>query len=211
MNRAIVAAIVVAGAALTGGCASSGVGPERGEQDFSSTMRRSVPSMRVGDARVVGFHVDPMGPLQVSSEPGGVAIRYTGPGRSRLEARLAPASLDPVFSAEEPAAAKEQAPSREATRVLLDDGHFVVFWTRGSVETGYRALAQSFKQDGSPCGAPVVISPPDLDVVGSPRAVATDGSHVVATFAGSMDGSFQVLAVPLEDPSAPGAPLTAAR
>lgn len=209
MNKGMIAAIVVAGAALTG-CASSGVGPERGEQDFSSTVRRSVPSMRIGDARLVGSHVDPMGPLQVSSEPGGVAIRYTGPGRSRLEARLAPASLERISAVEEPTA-KEEAPSRDATRVLLDNGHFVVFWTRGSVETGYRALAQAFRQDGSPCGAPVVISPSDLDVVGAPRAVATDGSHIVATFAGSVDGSFQVLAVPLEDPSAPGASLTAAR
>jgi hypothetical protein len=210
MNKAAVAGIVMAGAALTG-CASTGVGHERGEQDFSSKIRRGVPSMLIGDARVVGSHVDPMGPLQVSSEAGGVAIRYTGPGRSRLQARLAPTSLEPVSAAEDRAAAKEAAPSRDATRVLLDNGHFVVFWTRGSVETGYRALAQSFKQDGSPCGAPVLISPADMDVVGSPRAVATDGSHVVATFAGSTDGSFQVLAVPLEDPSASGAPLTAAR
>jgi hypothetical protein len=210
MNTVTIAAIVIAGAALTG-CATSGVGPERGEQDFSSKIRRSVPSMRIGDARVVGSHVNPMGPLQVSSEPGGVAVHYMGPGRSRLEARLVPAPLEPASAVDEHTAATEEAPSREATRVLLDDGHFVLFWTRGSVETGYRALAQSFKHDGSPCGAPVVISPSNLDVVGSPRAVATDGRHVVATFAGSADGSFQVLAVPLEDPAEPGAPLTAAR
>ena len=209
MNTATIAAIVIAGAALTG-CASSGAGPERGEQDFSSKIRHSVPSMRIGDARVVGSHVNPMGPLQVSSEPGGVAVHYMGPGRSRLEALLVPAPLEPVSAADEHTAPTE-APSREATRVLLDNGHFVLFWTRGSVETGYRALAQSFKHDGSPCGAPVVISPSNLDVVGSPRAVATDGSHVVATFAGSADGSFQVLAVSLEDPSEPDAPLTAAR
>src|SRR5580698_3552648 len=78
MNKAAVAGIVMAGAALTG-CASTGVGHERGEQDFSSKIRRGVPSMLIGDARVVGSHVDPMGPLQVSSEAGGVAIRYTGP------------------------------------------------------------------------------------------------------------------------------------
>ena len=89
MNKVAVAGIVMAGAALMG-CASTGVGHERGEQDFSSKIRRSVPSMLIGDARVVGSHVDPMGPLQVSSEPAGVAIRYTGPGRSRLPRRSEP-------------------------------------------------------------------------------------------------------------------------
>jgi hypothetical protein len=86
----------------------------------------------------------------------------------------------------------------EASRVQLEGGRFIVCWTRGSVEEGRRALAQAFKADGSPLGAPVVISPPDIDVIGAPVAIATDGQHAVATFAGASETSTELLAVPIE-------------
>jgi hypothetical protein len=44
----------------------------------------------------------------------------------------------------------------------------------------------------------VVISPPEVDVVGAPRAVATVGGRVIATFTASAGGSFELVAVPLE-------------
>ena len=91
-----------------------------------------------------------------------------------------------------------------ASRVDLDGGRFVVCWTRGGVEEGRRALAQAFKGDGSPLGAPIVISPPGVDVVEMPRAVATDGNHVVATFAAASDRSVDILAVLIETKSAAG-------
>jgi hypothetical protein len=46
----------------------------------------------------------------------------------------------------------------QASRVQLEGARFVVCWTRGNIEGGRRALAQAFKANGSPLGAPVVIS-----------------------------------------------------
>jgi hypothetical protein len=90
-----------------------------------------------------------------------------------------------------------------AARVELDGARFVVCWTRGSVETGHRALAQTFDLDGTPRGAPAVISPPGMDVVGAPRAVTTDGRHVVATFDGWSGGDYERVAVELVDVTEP--------
>jgi hypothetical protein len=89
-------------------------------------------------------------------------------------------------------------PLADAKRVQLEGGRFVVCWLRGSAEEGRRALAQSFKVDGSPLGAPVVISPPNVDVLTAPQVTATDGQHIVATFAVASERSTELLAVPLE-------------
>ena len=89
---------------------------------------------------------------------------------------------------------------REAKRVQLEGGRFIVCWLRGSAEEGRRALAQSFKPDGSPLGAPVVISPPNVDVLTAPQLTATDGQHIVATFAVASESSTELWAVPLEMP-----------
>jgi hypothetical protein len=90
-----------------------------------------------------------------------------------------------------------------AARVELDGARFVVCWTRGSVETGHRALAQTFDLDGTPRGAPAVISPPGMDVVGAPHAVTSDGRHVVATFDGWSGGGYERVAVELADVTEP--------
>jgi hypothetical protein len=58
-------------------------------------------------------------------------------------------------------------------------------------------LAQAFKANGSPLGAPVVISPANVDIVGTPQVIATDGQRVVATFAATSENSTELFAVPL--------------
>jgi hypothetical protein len=63
----------------------------------------------------------------------------------------------------------------------------------------------------SPLGAPVEISPPDADVFGAPQAVTTDGHHVVATFAASSEGTFRLVAVPIDDIAAVDASQMTAR
>jgi hypothetical protein len=91
-------------------------------------------------------------------------------------------------------------PIRDArsTRVALDGGRYVICWTEGTVEGGRRAWAQTFSAGGVPEGAPAVLSPPDVDVVGAPSAVATDGQHLVATFAVASERSVELLSVPVE-------------
>ena len=85
----------------------------------------------------------------------------------------------------------------QASRVQLEGGRFVVCWTRGTIEGGRRALAQAFKANGSPLGAPVVISPANFDVVGAPQVIAADGQHVVARFAATSANATEIFAVPL--------------
>jgi hypothetical protein len=122
------------------------------------------------------------------------ATRRSAPSLQAGKARVLGTRVNPM--------AHERAATKGASRVTLDGGRFVVFWTRGSLEWGRRALAQAYNQDGSPRGAPVVISPPDADVMVAPRAVTTDGRHIVATFVAATGGSFELLSVPIED-SAP--------
>jgi hypothetical protein len=70
--------------------------------------------------------------------------------------------------------------------------------TRGTIYTGHRAFVQAFNANGSARGGAVAISPADADVFGAPLAVSTDGHHIVATFTATRQGSFEVIAVPIE-------------
>jgi len=178
------------------GCASTG-GPGSGERDFSGAIRRDVPSVIVGEARVVDAKVNPVVQVRASTEGDGVMLRFGRPGHAEAVARLDPESLHLVSVEENGEREAASRPSPDAARVQLDGGRFIVCWKRGDAESGYRALAQEFKGDGTPVGAPAVISPPDVDVMGVPQVVTTDGRHVVATFAVSSGGAFQLLAVPI--------------
>lgn len=180
------------------GCASTSGGIERGERDFSGIARRGVSSVRIGEAHVVDTRVNPLMPVRVSFDGNDVVVNFARIGRSGAVARLDASSLQPL-SLQPHGSEDRSAHSAEPERVVLDGGRFVVCWTRGSVEWGHRALVQAFNADSSPRGAPVVISPPNVDVIGAPRAITTDGRHIVATFAGASGNSFQVMAVPIED------------
>jgi hypothetical protein len=85
-----------------------------------------------------------------------------------------------------------------ATRVELDRGQFIVGWTRESAGAGHRALAQVFRVDGSPLGAPVVISPPDVDVVGGVTMARTSGQQAMATFVVASGNAFELVKVSVE-------------
>jgi hypothetical protein len=208
MRTVFLLGIAVAGLA---GCASGAAGSARGERDFSGVIQRTVPSVHVGEAHVLDARPNPMAPMDVSSEGGAIAVRFTGRGGARLTVRLDESSLQ-TLAVSQPDDGRTSAPSTEAARVVLDGRRFIVFWTRGSTELGRRALAQEFNADGSARGAPVVISPPDADVMGVPRAVKTSDGRVVATFIASSSDSFQLMAVPVEDAfSPPVSELTAQR
>jgi hypothetical protein len=99
-----------------------------------------------------------------------------------------------------------------ATRVELDRGRFIVCWTRRSPEAVHQALAQAFRADGSPLGAPVVISPPDVDVVGGVTIAKMSGQQATATFAVASGTALKLVRVSVEaGDSAPGSELTARR
>lgn len=168
-------------------------------------------AMHVGEAHVMDARVNPLVPVTVASQGGDLAVSYGRADRARTVAHVNPESLrvqssepnaetndatskDAASSKDSPAAPQSDAPSC----VLLDGGHFMLVWKHGSAEWGNRVMAQEFAKDGTPTGAAVVISPPNVDVMGTPQAVTTDGHHVVATFTGASDHGVQLLAVPIE-------------
>ncbi len=111
-----------------------------------------------------------------------------GPSLVVGEARVVSARVNPM---EMP---RESSPAR----VPVDGGRFVLLWTRGTMEQGHRVLAQELAANGTPRGEPVTISSPDVDVVGAPRAISTDGRHVTASFVAASERGFALMAVPLD-------------
>jgi hypothetical protein len=160
-----------------------------------------LPSVRVGEARVLDARVNPLVPLRLALKNGAIAVSFGRLGHG-ASAPIDPDSLEPrPIQAEEPLPGADGA-STSVQRITLDHGRFLVCWTSGSLEWGHRAMAQMFNSsDGSPRGGPVVISPSNTDVVGRPRAITYDGNRVVAMFAAMSGSSFELLAVPLEDPA----------
>jgi hypothetical protein len=198
--------LVVAAMLETFGCATSGAG----RSQVAGVGSDAMPSVRVGELRVIDPHVNPMVPVHVTSENNQVAVTF-GLEHSGAHERLDAVSLHAVSW--EPSAKEDRAaPSTGVTRVALDGNRFLLCWTEGTLESGHRAMAQMHRaSDGSPLGAPVEISPPDADVFGAPQAVTTDGHHVVATFTASSEGTFRLMAVPIDDVAAVSASEMTAR
>jgi len=103
--------------------------------------------------------------------------------------------------------ARKDGRGHDVERVVLSDGGYLLCWTTGTPEQGRSALAQSFNADGSSRGVSVVISRPEVDVMGTPHVThATQATHVagengeqiVATFAAAYESSIALIEVPLE-------------
>jgi hypothetical protein len=88
-------------------------------------------------------------------------------------------------------------------RVELENGGYMVLWTTGTLEGGRQALAQTFREGGVADSVPTVISPADVDVVGSPKVISAEGKRVMVTFAAATDRSIRLLSVPVEDGARP--------
>jgi hypothetical protein len=156
------------------------------------------PALRIGDARVVEAHVDPMVPVRVKTEGRTVALVFARSHGDHELVHLDGASLLPVSSDQRVAAEPAWASSEGAVRVVLDHNRFVVCWRRGDAEHGYRMIAQAWTSGGYPIGRPVVISPREADVLGAPLAVAVDGNRAVVAFAASAGDRVELLAVALQ-------------
>jgi hypothetical protein len=156
------------------------------------------PALRIGDARVVEAHVDPMVPVRVKTEGRTVALVFARSHGDHELVHLDGASLLPVSSDQRVAAEPAWASSEGAVRVVLDHNRFVVCWRRGDAEHGYRMIAQAWTGGGYPIGRPVVISPREADVLGAPLAVAVDGNRAVVAFAASAGDRVELLAVALQ-------------
>ncbi len=193
----ILAILALASALGSIGCASTSTGTQVDARGWSGIAWHGDPAVQVGEARVIDARVDPLAPVALTYQGGSIAVSYERVGRVRNVERIDAESLAPTSSDADRTNAAVAMPAGDA-RVVLDGGRFVMVWKRGTLEWGHRAMAQEFNSDGSSRGAPVVISPADVDVVGSPQAVTTDGHHVVVTFAESSAKGFKLVAVPIE-------------
>jgi hypothetical protein len=144
-----------------------------------------------------------MTPVQIGAEGNAIAVSFGESGRQQVVTRIDPASLDIFTREQEGRAEPPSAPTTGATRAVLDDGRSIVCWAQENAAGGRQVMAQMWAADGSKIGTPVVISPPDADVFGAPRAVTMDGRHVVVAFASTTGRSFDLRAVSLEDAERP--------
>jgi hypothetical protein len=191
--RAALACVGIAAFGL-GGCAgvNGTSGGKLGELN-------GVSPLRVVATRAIDSKVHPMAPVHLAAEGDTIAATFGLPGHRQVVARLDPASLDQLSRDQVGRSEATSTRSAGAVRVVLDGGRFVVCWTRPSVDGGREAVAQMWSASGSRLGAPMVISPPESDVFGSPQAATTDGRHVLVTFPETSGTSFELRAVSLAD------------
>jgi hypothetical protein len=153
--------------------------------------------IRADEARVLDGSISPLAPVHVAPDGGTIAVRFARPRAGAL-LHLDPQSLLPV-SPEEPAPVEERTNApRGPAHAILNGNRSVVCWRLGDVESGYRLMAQAWDADGSPLGPPVVLSPPDVDVIGYAQLVALDDDRALATFAAASGDRFELLAVSLQ-------------
>lgn len=91
--------------------------------------------------------------------------------------------------------------SRDAGQMAPDlapIGHdrFLLAWVDGNVES-HQLRAQSVVGWGDPLGAPMVLSPSDVSVIGRPSVAVEPGGYGLVTYVASIDGEFDVLATPI--------------
>lgn len=189
--RSTLAYLAVLGLALTG-CGSARAAGFHQQLDFAV----AAPGLRVGEARVVGEGVNPLAPVTLSADRSAIAVAFGQLHRGAV-VRLDPGSMEALERIDGPVAPRGPLADGVA-RVALKNGTFVVCSREGTVELGYRAVAQAYSAGGAPIGAAVTISPPDVDVIGAPRAASVDGQRVIATFTAMRDAAFELVAVPLE-------------
>jgi hypothetical protein len=188
--------LVTAGTLGAFGCASTRGSAASRAFDFRGTE----PSpLHVVATRAVDSHVQPMVPVHMAAEGRNVAVTFGQRGRQQVITRLDPASLEVVSSSPAGRSESPGAPATGVARVELEGGGAIVCWTQENADGGRQVLAQLWTAKGSRLGAPVVVSSPDADVLGAPRAATTDGRHVLVTFAATSGESFELRAVSLED------------
>jgi hypothetical protein len=175
------------------GCASVGDGVASMQPQSSLS---EAPSVRMGTARLLDAHIDPMAGVRVAAEADVIVVHYANPGGEGFADRLDPSSLQTLSHTSSRADPSLQ--SQGVQRIALDDARTVLYWKAGDAERGYRAMAQAFNAaDGSPRGAPEIFSPSGADVIGPVSAVRS-GNRIIATFAASSGDSFAAYAVPIE-------------
>jgi hypothetical protein len=157
--------------------------------------------MRVHHTRVLTSKVNLQEPLQLGVQGDDVTITVAMRGHRgwmfTLDHALAATSVAPYDYEDHPQRAHPGCQVRDESRLKLADNRSVAFWTDESTSV---VVAQIFEADGTAYGPESTVSGPTADVMGAPRAITTDGRHVVIAYFATTGSGFDLLATSLEAP-----------
>ncbi|CAN5925667.1 hypothetical protein BH11MYX4_BH11MYX4_39650 [soil metagenome] len=158
------------------------------------------PTMRVGEARVLTSKVNLQEPIMVGVEGSDVTITVAAQGHRGWTFALDPEALaahavTPYDYEDHPRRPQLGCLVQDPDRLKLRDGRTLGVWTD---EATSRVVAQIFDAEGLASGPEVTVSRPAADVIGAPRAVTSDGRHVVIAYFATADAGFDLVARSLE-------------
>lgn len=195
-------------AASGSGCAPTGATPRlpawqttsSGEIGPSISSPGDGPTMRVGEAHVITSKVNLQEPIMVGIDGSDVTVTVAVRGHRGWTFALDPQalaahSITPFDYEDHPRRAQLGCLEQSPDRLQLRDGRTLDVWTD---EATSRVVAQMFDAEGAASGPEVSVSPPAAEVMGAPRAVTTDGRHVVVAYFATTDAGFDLVARSLE-------------
>jgi hypothetical protein len=186
--------LVAAGALGVSACSPAvveGVAPEQPSSVAQAPQR--------GESRVLSRQINLQEPIKVAAARGLVTVTFATRQLDGMTMGIDPASLaerttKPFSYEAHPKYAALPYLAPEIARVVLADKTFVDFWN--DEESGI--VAQQYNEGGSLRGGRIVVSPPNVHVLGVPRAATADGHRVVVAFITCGDDGFDLVASPFD-------------
>jgi hypothetical protein len=160
------------------------------------------PTMRVHQTRILTSKVNLQEPVLLAAQGSDITVTAAMRGHRgwtfTMDPQvLAPTSVTPYDYEDHPQRPHPGCQEKDGTRLKLRDNRTVAFWTDESTNV---VVAQIFDADGTAYGPESTASGPTGDVVGAPRAVTSDGQHVVIAYFTATDTGFELVATSLEAP-----------
>lgn len=157
------------------------------------------PAVRVGGARVLTSKVNLQEPIRVGVEGSDVTVTAAVRGHRGWTFALDPQvlsarSVAPYDYEAHPERGHLGCLAQDPNRVKLRDNRTLGVWSDDATS---RVVAQIFEADGTAAGPEVTVS---SDVMGAPRAVSSDGHHVVVAYFAATETGFDLVARSLETP-----------
>ncbi len=157
------------------------------------------PSLRLTSVRVVNRYVDVRKPVFLASNHDEATLTFAVRDGAGVRLAFEPETLDvrglrphDYFAAGQPA---QKGSSGERTTLEIEGGWKAVLWTD---PTSSSVLANITSPEGVPEGDPLVVSPASMPAFTAPKAVVTDGRHIVVAFVASGLHGFDLVAASLE-------------
>ncbi len=192
---------LVALSACSTGTASEGAANIRFAVSTTSADAAISPTVRVGEVRVLSRHVNLQEPVVMGVAGNDVTVTFALRQREGATFTMDPESLErkAVTPYAYPVHAKRAtppfAPGEQPDAARLESGGSLSCWTN---EASRRVMVQAFDAKGGWRGAPVAVSPEEMDVFGAPHIATAEGHRFVVTFVVSDEERFQLVATSIE-------------